>query len=271
MSAPSTPPERRDLGRLLRGRRAESALAGLIAPAAPRLELDGSSLIGVDAYGAAVARTAVEVHLSRNRRHSVSLIEPHDSECWALVSDLLGGALPSRCSWAGTRSPALRGNYVLVPAEAIADAEDVRLLLDHTIRPAAGALGYGDRAGQLLQEAAAVFLHNAEQHAPGAAVPPVVCASLDPQANDLQLTSVNLRGTRSDATSDEAALRGAIAKSRSDNGALTELVSRPRGGLDVSLHLAWGTGRAHFRTSQSWHFATGVDVPGFVAGVEVHL
>lgn len=140
--------ERRTIGNLLRGPRAASALASLLLPAAPQLELDGASLVQMDAYGAAVLRTAVEVHLNRHPSHTVWMIEPVNSECWALVSDLLGGPLPERCGWAGTRSAALRGSYVLVPATPIGDAEDVQLLVDHTIRQAAGALGFGDPGRQ---------------------------------------------------------------------------------------------------------------------------
>jgi hypothetical protein len=159
---------------------------------------------------------------------------------------------------------------VLVPATPIADAEDLQLLVDHTIRQATGALGYGDRAARLLQEAAAVFLDNARQHAADVAVPPVVCAALDTQGNDLQLATVNLRSSSPHAAGGEAAMREAITASRRDNRALAELVARSWGGLDVSLHLAWGTGRARYRTSQSWHFSASTEVPGFVAGIEVH-
>jgi len=207
MSAEPRESERRGLGNLLRGSRAVSALAELLVPSAARVELDGSSLVAMDAYGAAVVRTAIEMHLARHPTHFVSLIEPQHSGCWALMSDLLGGPLPSRCSWAGSRSPATRGIYVLVPATPIADDEDVQLLVDHTIRQATGALRFGDRAGQLAQEAAAVFLDNARRHGADAPVPPVVCAALDPQANDLQLTTVNLRGVESSLVFDEAAMR----------------------------------------------------------------
>ncbi len=262
-------PERREIGNLLRGPRAASELASLLLPAAPELELDGSSLVHMDAYGAAVLRTAIEVHLDRHTSHTVSMIEPLNSECWALMSDLLGGPLPERCAWAGTRSTAKRGSYVLVPATPIADAEDVQLLVDHTVRQATGALGFGDRAGRLLQEAAAVFLDNAREHAADAPVAAVVSAMLDPQVNDLQLAAVSLSGVSRRQLPDEAAMRSAIANSRKGNRALTELV-RTRAGLDFSLHLAWGAGRARYRTSQSWHFSTATQVPGFVSGIEVH-
>lgn len=114
-----------------------------------------------------------------------------------------------------------------------------------------------------------MFLDNAREHAADAPVPAVVSAMLDPQVNDLQFAVVSLSGASCRQRADEAAMRSAIASSRSGNRALTELV-RQRAGLDFSLHLAWGAGRARYRTSQSWHFSAATEIPAFVFGIEVH-
>jgi hypothetical protein len=268
---PGPDPERRRLGNVFRGHRATSALGELLVPSAPILAIDATAVTRLDAYGGAVVRTGVDVHLARHAEHLASLIEPRDDASWELLWDLLGGfLLPLRCSWAGTRSPGKRGSQVLVPATPITDDEDVQLLVDHTIRQATGALGYGDRAGRLLQEAAAVFLENAKQHTPGAGTPPVVCAALEPQGNDLQLATVSLGGPVPDQADGEAALRRALTGGPNGSSSLTDLVAVRRGGLDASVRLAWGTGRARYRTSDSWRFSTSTDVPGFIAGVEVH-
>jgi hypothetical protein len=265
--------EQRALGKILRGPRAVSALPRLVVPAAPELVLDGSSLKVVDAYGGVVIRTAIEAHLSRGASHSVSIVEPRDESTWRMLFDLVGGlSLPLRCSWAGTRSAATRGSDVLVPATPIVDNEDVTLLVDHTVRVAAGALGYGDRPGRFLQEAAAVLLDNAREHGSADVFPAIVCASLEPQGNDLQLVTANLADRWPDPAVGDEALRQAVGPSSSHaEGALTQLVALRRGGLEVSVRLAWGTGRARYRTADSWRFTTSPDdVPGFVAGVEVH-
>jgi len=269
MTTPFDEPERRHLGGLLRGNRAADTLAGLLAPAAPLLELDGSSLTQVDAYGGAVIRTTVEAHLARDQDNRVTLIEPIASECWTFVSDLLGGPMPARCSWAGTRSPAARGGDVLLPATAVSDPKDVELILDY-IGVVTPALGHGDRCGRLLQEAAAVFLDNVEQHAGEAPTGPVVCAAFDSGEKNLQLVCVNLYGPSVGVIQTESHLAKTIAQAQAEFRALTTLTERIRTDLVFTVRLAAGAGRARHRTGEDWKFTTAGIAPGFIAGIEVH-
>lgn len=263
-------PTERILPSVFRGHRALAVLSTLLAPAAQSLVLNMSAVRRVDAYGGSVLRAAVEMHVARDPLNDVTIVEPVDDAAWALTFDLLGGSLlPLRSRWAGSRSAGRRGSEVLVPATPIVDEEDVRLLVDETIRRAAGALGYGDHAGHFLQEAAQVFLANAQKHGEHSPVPPIVCASLEPQANDLQLVTLDLAGNVPAGDAAEVALRAAVGGGSS--GSLNDLVVPRRGGLDVSVRLSWGTGRAWFRTGDSWHFDTSPGtVPGFVVGGEVH-
>lgn len=263
--------EQRDLGRVLRRRQACGSLGRLLTPATRQLTLVGASLTRVDACGAVVVRAAVDVHLQANRRHVVTVVEPANDETWALLCDLLGqSALPSGCSWAGTRPLAARGSRVLVPVTAIVDEEQTQLVLDDGLRRATSALGYGDRAARALQEAAAVFLHNSSMHSVRSPISPLVCASLEPQGNDLQVAVLDLGAHRPAAGDVEHALRVAVRSSREAGGSLHSLAAVRRGGLQVSVHLAWGTLRASVRSGGSWRYAEAGYLPGFMAGLEIH-
>lgn len=263
--------EQRDLGRVLRGQHARGAFGRLIVPAAPQLLLVGTTLNRVDAWGGLVVRAAVDAHLDADSGHTVSLVEPTNDESWALMSDLLGSSLlPSRCSWAGTRALAPRGSRVLVPTSAILDQEDVQLVVDEGLRRATAALGYGDRAGHALQEAAAVFLHNAHTHGAASRIAPLVCATFEAQGNDLQVVVLDLGPGQPAVGHGATALREAVESSRKNLSSLHGLTGRKRGGLQFSVRLAWGTGRAAFRSGGSWRFSDAAELPGFMAGLEIH-
>jgi hypothetical protein len=264
--------ERRNLGNVLRGRQAAAILAELAHPAdATTLELDGARLTEVNVFGAAVVRTGIEVHLARDPANRVSLVEPDNSECWEHLSDLLGLPTGRRWRWAGTRSPAGRGTDVLVPAMPVRDSEDVKLITDEGIRVVAGALGYGARTGHLMEEAAAVFLHNVDQHARSHAIAPVICAAFHPPSNDMQVVVVNLEEPGHLVIATQEELDDAIARSQANHGSLDDLGSLSRGGLVFTVRLMAGTSRAHRRSGGSWQGQSVPEsVPGFVAGLEVH-
>ncbi|MCW2993599.1 MAG: hypothetical protein JWQ18_1094 [Conexibacter sp.] len=262
--------ETRSLPRAFNGQRARAALASLIEPAShPRLVLDAGHVTTVDAYAGAVLRTGIEVHLARDPGNSIVVAEPEASLCWAALYDLLGEFLPPRSSWAGNRPTPTRGRDIVLPATPIADDETTVLLTDVALPAAAGALGFGDHARRLLQEAAAAFIDNARKYGDeNAPVGPVICAALEPQSNDLQLVVCDLG---SDAPADgQAALRDAVSRSRETLGGIQSLVALRRNGMDLSVRLAFGAGRAHHRTHRAWRFSTFAAVPGFIAGVEIH-
>jgi hypothetical protein len=272
-TADTAPPrhEQRDLGRVLRRRQACRTLGWLLTPATRQLTLVGASLTRVDACGALVVRAAVDVHLQTDSGHLVTVVEPHNNETWALLCDLLGrSALPSRCSWAGRHPLAARGSRVLVPVTSVVDEEQTQLVVDIGLRHATSALGYGERAAHVLQEAAAVFLENSRVHAGRSPISPLVCASLEPQGNDLQVAVLDLGADRPAADDREHALRLAVRSSRETDGSLHSLVAARRGGLQVSVHLAWGTLRASVRSGGSWRYSEGGYLPGFMAGLEIH-
>jgi hypothetical protein len=67
------------------------------------------------------------------------------------------------------------------------------------------------------------------------------------------------------------ALRATIERSRQNLSGLAALAAQRRGGLQVSIRLAWGTGRASFRSGASWRYSDTIEVvPGFMAGLEIH-
>lgn len=272
MTAENADVERRHLGSVLRGRQAAAVLGELARPAdAATLELDGTSLTEVNAFGAAVLRSGIEAHLARDATNTVSLIEPDNSACWEHLSDLFGMPAGQRWSWAGTRSPAARGRDVLVPATPVMDAEDVQLITDRAIPVAAAALRYGPRTGRLLQESAAAFLHNVEEHARWQKIAPVICAAFHPPSNDMQVVCVNLEqpGAVVIATAEE--LEAVIAGSQRKHGSIDELSAISRDGLVFTIRLMAGTGRARRRSDESWRVEEAREsVPGFVAGLEVH-
>lgn len=273
MSAADTAPprhEERGLGRVLRRQQACGSLDRLLTPATRQLTLVGSSLTRLDVYGALVIRAAVDVHLHASTSHSVALVEPVNDETWALLFDLLGQSiLPSRCAWAGTRAAPARGRRVLVPVTAIDDPEAAQLLHDVGLPAATRALRYGDAAARILQEAAAVFLDNAAIHGRDSPIAPLVSASLEAQGNDLQLAVLDLGARRPSAGEEADALQAALRRSRDQLGSLHSL-TRQRGGIQMSVRVAWGTGRANFRSGGSWRYTEGTDLPGFMAGLEIH-
>jgi hypothetical protein len=196
------------------------------------------------------------------------LIEAEASECWPLLSDLLGGTLPEGCSWAGTRTAAARGQNVLVPAMAV-DDRDRADILDY-FRFVTPALGYGVRAGRLLQEAAKVFLDNVDEHAIDLPIQPVVCAAFDPVGHNLQLACVNLDGPQTRPTRTESDLKQMVTGAQQEFPSIATLATSVRDDLAFTIRLVTGTGHARHRTGDDWRFATGIFVPGFVAGIEVH-
>ena len=263
--------ERRVLPRVFNGQRARSALAALSHPAAtPQLVFDASGTTQVDAYAGAVLGLALRAHLARSDDNRVVVIEPATDAAWTLMHDLIGGPmLAGRCSWAQTRSTPPRGRDVILPASAIVDDEDIELIAVEALPRAAGALGFGARDARLLQEAAVALLDNAVGHGGTQLAAPVICAALDQQSNDLGLVVANLDDLAPDEG--EAALRDAVARSRLSAGGIQSLVEPERGSLELSVRLAYGNGRAHYRTGRSWHFSSNnAHIPCFLAGVEIH-
>lgn len=261
-----------NLGRVLRGQYARSASSGLLSARAPaaRLLLDGRSLQLVDAFGGVVVRAVLDQHVAV-RGNSVSVLEPESATVWQTLYDLLGrGNLPAGCSWGLTRSPARRGDCVLVPATPLASDQDVRSLIDLALPGAAAGLGHGGRPARLAQESAALFTHNARTHGSGSPVPPLLCASFDEQSKDLQVVVFD-RGAAL-AGGNGAALREAIARSRASGGGLASLAAYRRRGCDFSVRLAGGAGRARYDSrNRKWKFSDVADlVPGFMAALEIH-
>jgi hypothetical protein len=260
------------LPRVFGGQYARTELAQLIGSATGRLILNAGNVARIDAYGGAVLGIALRLHLARGTHNRVLIIEPTSDSAWSMMYDLLGEVLPERCTWAGTRSAPTRGRLVVVPAASLSDDEDVELLTDEALPRATSALRFGTRAGRLLQEGAAAFLENARTHGADAPVEPVACAALDTQTNDLQLVVIDL-GPNIPADGQAAVhtmVSSSRARAREHGSGLQSLVGPAREGMDFSVRLAHGTGRAHYRTARSWHFSTGSHVPGFIAGVEIH-
>jgi hypothetical protein len=274
LEAGSVPPaEDRDLGRVLRCVQVPRTLARLLAPAGPRtsLRLRTGSLSRIDAYGAAALRIGIDAQLTDNSARLITLLEPANAETWELLSDLMGGTvgLPSRSAWAGTRPPARRGARVIIPALPLPDEDTVSLLVDEALPRATEALGYGARSGRLLQEATAVLAENAMVHALPAQVAPVLCASFERQGNDLQTAVIDLGAGVPAPELGADPLREALERSERAFGGLATLKGLSRGGLEWSLRLAWGKGRASRRAGR-WVFREDEFLPGFMAGVEIH-
>lgn len=266
----TTPSDTRTLPAVLRGHHARAALHGLLQPAARRLVLDATGLRKVDAYGGAVLRATVEHHLGAHPRNSVMIVEPADDEAWSLLSNLLGGALPARASWAGTRSP-VRYYDVVLPAVPLRDAAEVELMVEGALLRALPALGYDDRVTRAVVEATAELADNALAHGPGERmVPPILSCSWDALGKDLQVVVLEVVPGAPDGKRGVVAVRDVVRRSREDFGSIATLVARPRGGLDVSMRLVHGSGAARFRTGAGWRYDQTAYVPGFVAGFEVH-
>lgn len=261
--------ERRACSGALRGRHARAALAPLVRPARPRLTLDLGDVRQVDAYGGAVLRAAIDRHLQRHRRGTVQLVEPSDEEVSSLARALLDD-LPPRCRWLGEPRGSSTDPCVVLPATAVRDRATATLITDRRLRRPAAELRVSARERHALQEAAATFIDNARLHARRAPTPVVLCAMLEPQGNDLQLVAVDLGQSLVRSPHAAAALRQMIAGGRREQRGLYWLATAPRGGLTVSVRISAGTGRARWRSGQSWHFRSGPEVPGFVAGFEVH-
>jgi len=267
--SPPSESERRALNRLFRDQRAADAL-GVLAAAAngEGLELDCSEVTQIDAYGAAVIRAALEARLTTDPRHRAKIIEPRSSDIWPFVSDAIGRP-PSGSQWAGTRSPARRGTDVLIPATPVRQ-DEVSLIVGNVGRVAA-ALRHGVRPGQLLREAAQVFLDNVAEHAAGAPTSPVVCAAFEPMTRNLQFVCVNLAPSGTTVPVDEADVQRMVDDPDQTFRSVAWLARRSRGDLDFSVRIISGTGRARHRTGRGWNFASSEHaVPGFVAGIEIH-
>jgi hypothetical protein len=267
-SSPSEP-ERRVVGRLLRDRRAAAALGPLAAPTtASAIEFDCSGLQQVDGYGAAVIRIALDSHLGQDPRHQAAIIEPQASEVWPFLSDAIGRP-PTGSRWAGTRSPAGRGTDVLIPATPVRP-DEVQVVV-RAVGTVAAALGRGPRPGQLLREAAKVFLDNAAAHAAGAPTSPVLCAAFEPVTKNLQLVCVNLAPAGAALPVSESDLEGMVADVDQSFRSIAWLARRRRPDLDFSVRIITGVGHVRHRTGRGWRSSSFErSVPGFIAGIEVH-
>ena len=263
--------ETRPLHRVLRGQHARQALARLVADGPRELRLDGTELTRIDAYGGAMVGAAMRRHLARGSGHALEVLEPADDGAWSMLYNLLGGALPSRATWSGTRAHARRDHQVLLPAMALDDDDTVELVTDEALPKIVRHLGYGDRAARAVQEAAAIFAHNAMTHGADSPIAPILCCALDAQGNDLQLVVADLGAGAPDDDGGPAIVQDAVRRSRAnDFGSLAMLASQSRGGLQLSVRLAHGTGRGRYRTGGSWHYSPAPHVPGFIAGLEIH-
>jgi hypothetical protein len=157
----------------------------------------------------------------------------------------------------------------LIPATPV--REEDRPLFEYAIETVAVALQKGILPGRVLQEAAHVFLGNVEEHAPGGAASPVICAAFEPVSRNLQLVCVNLSPVGAALPQDTGDLAGLVDDSERPFRSLATLASRPRGNLDFTIRLITGASQARHRTGGGWKLTTGkVFVPGFVAGIEVH-
>jgi len=267
----STPPapERRELGTLFRDRRAAEALGVLTSPVkAEHLELDCSNVTQIDTYGTAVIRATLDAHLAADPRHRATIVEPTTSAIWPFLSDAVGRP-PSGSKWAGTRSPATRGTDVLIPATPV--RHDEAPLIVRTVGIVAAALHHGIRPGQLLAEAAQVFLDNVADHAPGAPTSPVVCAAFEPVSKNLQLVCINLAPPGTPVPANEAEIERMLDDPDEVFRSLGWLARRSRADLDFSLRIISGAARARHRTGRGWSFASEEPaVPGFIAGIEIH-
>lgn len=261
--------EWRKLRPVLRGPHARRALAELLAPAAPKLGIDMSAVCRLDAYGAAVVRCAIDVHLERQATGDVTVKPPTNAETRRIACDVLMG-LPSRCRWDAKDEGEQPVSNVIVPAMSVSDDEIAALIVQMCLPEAAEILGLQRSELGALQVAAEEFVANAEEHAHDASVPVVLAACLEEEGNDLQIVAVDVGATFARKHDPESALRKAISVSRQRRGALYGLGTLRRGGMDASLRLAAGSATAWSRTGQSWHYDGGPSVPGFIAGLEVH-
>ena len=173
----------------------------------------------------------------------------------------------------GTRSPAARGLDVLIPATMVQDREDARLIVEHAIPAAAGALRHGVRTARLMQEAASVFLDNVEQHARSRPVPPVALRCLPPTEQRLAARLRQPGGFGAPYQSRRRrSCRGRLPGRGPATAHWTIWLLSIRGAAWCS-RFGWspGTGRAGRRSDASWKVTEGsLSVPALVAGLEVH-
>ena len=246
--------------RLLRDVRAIADAGRLLAPGIGPVSVDLSAVAQVDAYGGALVAAALTGAIAG----PVELVEPDDDDAHALIRDMLALA-PSSAQWVGRHPRPRRDRRVLVPAWRVDDVDAARQLAHELMPVALPDLGVGEREVLTMSEAALVFAVNSLEHAEA---PAMICAALDQPCRKLKLVAVDL-GQR--LAADPDALRAAVHHSRREGRELAGLATvSVRRGLEVTLRLATGAARMTFR-DERWRAHSAAPVPGFVAGLEIHL
>lgn len=261
-------PDHREVGSLHRGRRAADALGHLVVPATGEaLVIDCSNVTQVDTVGMAVIGAALGAHIA-DPRHTATIIEPTASDIWTFFSDAIGRP-PAGVKWAGTRSVAARGTDVLIPAGPI-QPDRVKLLLE-TIKTFASALGHPALAGDVLRDAATVFLDNVAKHAAGSPTPPVVCSAFEPVSRNLQLVCINLSSPATTAPPGVSDVERMVEDPDESFRSLAWLARRRRGDLEFTVSISTGTAHARHRTGGAWTItAADRPLPGLIASIDIH-
>jgi hypothetical protein len=219
----------------------------------------------VDAYTGAVVRASIEAHLALGRGARVCVWPPVDPDVWATVHDLLR-PLPQGCEFPDDAAHPVRARHVFLPAHRVDDL-DYAAVLTRFLRPAGSAAGLNPRETGQLATALPALVDNALRYAPTSPCGVIACGAVERESGDAQLVAVDLGAAVSGSPPNT--IRDCVTHSQKTFGGLHNVLRRAeKVGLDVTLTIASGTGRARWRGR--WQYREAQFVPGWSVGLSVH-
>ena len=217
----------------------------------------------IDAWGGTAVRTAVELW-ARSQQQQVCVSPPKDPEAWRMLFHLLATDCPRHLILTDDSSQPTgrRPSAVLLPTARLLSIADADRMAEMLLGLPAGRL---TRQLRFLAMQLPELALNALEHGATSVTSPIACCFYDRHEDELQLVVSDL-GTAYDRD-DQAAQRLLEAVRERPDGALTAAVELAEArGLDATLTLAAGSGRAYWRGG-TWSSASALAVSGFTAAL----
>lgn len=249
-----------------------AALPYLLDPGLPKqaaeLALIMTGVVAADSLSAAVIRATIEEHLETVAGGTVTIWPPKLPGAWQTIHALLG-PLPDRCALPADTVPPARDRRVYLPTTRVDDMEGAELLARY-LRLAGPSAGLTGAESRYLATVLPGLVENALSYAESPCGS-IVCGAVDAGSGDAQLNVIDLGDAIAGARAPGRAIRTCIERRESNLGGLAQLgLLALHGGLEVSILLSSGTGRASWSRSHGWRYETVAFAPGFCIGITIH-
>lgn len=251
--------------------RGASALSHLVDPRRAATEerdhfnIAGSAMTSADAVTASVLRASLEEFLVAGGK-AVEYLPPRDAQVDQTLANLLG-AMPAQCTVSRTSNVPARDRFAVAPASVIRSVDEIEPMV-LGIRAIGPYVGLSREESEMAAEASLAFAVNGLEHGSNSPCGVVICAGVDPDDLTLTIAAVDLGEGPSGGRDGEDELRDAVERSRKVLGGFAQMPQfAARKGLAIAMHLATGTGEAHW--NGRWRYGVRQNIPGWVSTLAV--